>query len=446
MDWRSSLPLKWNSTSSSNTWDPPSDHVGIDINSMRSRTNVSWLNNVKGGQRNEAWIRYNSSTQNLSVAFTGFKDNATVMQYLDYEIDLRLHLPELVTFGFSGATGVLSANFSVHSWEFNSSLEAANRPPPRLLLVWLAVIRRKRHGDDDVDKHGVSEYMDDEIEMGTGPKRFSYKELAGATNNFNDEHKLGEGGFGGVYKGFLRESNSYIAVKRVSKGSKQGVKEYASEVKIISRLRHRNLVQLLGWCHEKKELLLVYEFMPNGSLDSHLFKENSLLKWEMRYKIAKDLASGLLYLHEEWEQCVVHRDIKSSNWVWELYGSGKLLEAADPRLSEDFDEQQMKVLMIVGLWCAHPDENLRPSIRQATHVLNSEAPLPVLPPNMPVPTYLAPSGNMPISVFSISYGAIYSEGGQNLNQSSVSNHNTNSSQLTSSSGASSSAALLNNTH
>ncbi|XP_031261895.1 L-type lectin-domain containing receptor kinase IX.1-like [Pistacia vera] len=324
--------------------------------------------------------------------------------------------------------------------------------------------------------------MDDEIEKGTGPKRFSFKELAGATNNFNDEHKL---------------------VKRVSKGSKQGVKEYVSEVKIISRLRHRNLVQLLGWCHEKKELLLVYEFMPNGSLDSHLFKENCLLKWEMRYKIAKDLASGLLYLHEEWEQCVVHRDIKSSNvtlnsnfkakigdfglarlvehskgsqttvlagtmgymapeciitgkaskesdvfsfgvvalelacgrkpinpmakegqvhmaqWVWELYGSGKLLEAADPRLSEDFDEQQMKVLMIVGVWCAHPDENLRPSIRQAIHVLNSEAPLPALPPKMPVPTYLAPSGNMPISVLSISYGAIYSEGGQNLNQSSV---------------------------
>jgi serine/threonine protein kinase len=128
--------------------------------------------------------------------------------------------------------------------------------------------------------------------------------LAYATNNFNDEEKLGQGGFGGVYKGFLRDSNSFIAVRRVSKGSKQGIKEYASEVKIISRLRHRNLVQLIGWCHERRELLLVYEFMPNGSLDSHLFTEESLLIWAMRYKVAQGLGSALLYLHEEWEQCV----------------------------------------------------------------------------------------------------------------------------------------------
>ncbi|XP_031261894.1 agglutinin-2-like [Pistacia vera] len=110
-------------------WDPipSSDHVGIDISSMRSSTNVSWWSSVEGGQRNEAWISYNSSTQNLSVAFTGFRNNVTVMQYLDYEIDLRLYLPELVTFGFSAATGSRYAIFSVYSWEFNSSLEAANR-------------------------------------------------------------------------------------------------------------------------------------------------------------------------------------------------------------------------------------------------------------------------------------------------------------------------------
>ncbi|KAJ0010998.1 hypothetical protein Pint_33484 [Pistacia integerrima] len=89
-----------------NGWDPipPSDHVGIDISSMRSSTNVSWWSNVEGGQRNEAWISYNSSTQNLSVAFTGFRNNVTVMQYLDYEIDLRLYLPELHN----------QANYSTH--------------------------------------------------------------------------------------------------------------------------------------------------------------------------------------------------------------------------------------------------------------------------------------------------------------------------------------------
>ncbi|XP_021716932.1 L-type lectin-domain containing receptor kinase IX.1-like, partial [Chenopodium quinoa] len=88
-----------------------------------------------------------------------------------------------------------------------------------------------------------------------------------------------------------------------------------SEVKIISRLRHKNLVQLLGWCHERAELLLVYEFMPNGSLDTHLYagKRKVVLPWATRYKIVQDLASALLYLHQDWEQCVLHRDIKPSN-------------------------------------------------------------------------------------------------------------------------------------
>ncbi|KDP32173.1 hypothetical protein JCGZ_12634 [Jatropha curcas] len=104
-----------------------------------------------------------------------------------------------------------------------------------------------------------------------------------------------------------------IAVKKFSRGSKQGKKEYITEVKTISQLRHRNLVQLIGWCHDRGEFLLVYEFMPNGSLDSHLFGKKNPLPWSVRYKISLGLASALLYLHEEWEQCVVHRDVKSSN-------------------------------------------------------------------------------------------------------------------------------------
>jgi serine/threonine protein kinase len=169
------------------------------------------------------------------------------------------------------------------------------------LILFCFWKRNRSHTEDDL---ALDSCMDEEFQRGTGPKRFSFKELAHATNNFNDEEKLGQGGFGGVYRGFLRDSNSFVAVKRVSKGSKQGLKEYASEVKIISRLRHRNLVQLLGWCHERGELLLVYEFMPNGSLDSHLFTQESLLVWAMRYKVAQGLASALFYLHEEWENAL----------------------------------------------------------------------------------------------------------------------------------------------
>ncbi|CAN6567949.1 unnamed protein product [Malus baccata var. baccata] len=272
--------------------------------------------------------------------------------------------------------------------------------------------------------------MDDEFDKGTGPRRFTYRELSRATNNFSEGGKLGEGGFGGVYMGLLTESNTEVAVKRVSRGSKQGKKEYIAEVRIINQLRHRNLVQLIGWCHEQGEFLLVYERMPNGSLDSHLFGMKLHLTWTVRHKIPIGLASTLLYLHEEWEQCVVHRDIKSSNvmldsnfnaklgdfglarlvdhglgsqttvlagtigpvearkelsrerlveWVWDLYGKDQILEAVDKRLNMEFDEQQIECLMIIGIWCCHPDPTVRPSIRQVINVLNFEAPMPSLP-------------------------------------------------------------------
>ncbi|KAJ6424521.1 hypothetical protein OIU84_025324 [Salix udensis] len=525
-----------------NLFDPPREHAGIDINSMKSVNNITWECDIRGGKTTDAWISYNSSTHNLSVSFTGYINNTMEMQFLSHIVSLRDILPERVSFGFSASTGTAYAIHTLRSWDFSSSLEivgnvtndgnatnpldpAAASPPNNgtrrnrkknrtglavglgvgggaivvgTAMVGFVFMFMCRHEEDEGD-HVLEEYMDDEFERGTGPKKFSYQELARATKNFKDEEKLGEGGFGGVYKGFLKEIDSFVAVKRVSRGSKQGIKEYAAEVKIISRLRHRNLVQLIGWCHERKELLLVYEFMPHSSLDSHLFNETSLLPWEERYKIAQGSASGLLYLHEEWEKCVVHRDIKSSNimldsefnaklgdfglarlvdhgkgsqttvlagtigymapecgltgkasresdiysfgvvaleiacgrrpinprasnedevslvhWVWELYGEGKLIEAVDPRLCGEFNKKQVERLMIVGLSCAHPDEHLRPSIRQSLHVLNFDAPLPILPSKMPVPSYFAP----PLSSLSImSYGSADSKGGMNESSS-----------------------------
>ena len=117
-----------------------------------------------------------------------------------------------------------------------------------------------------------------------------------------------------------------------------------SEVKIIGRLRHRNLVQLIGWCHEQHELLLVYEYMPNGSLDSHLFGKKTTLTWPIRYKIAQGLASALLYLHEEWEQCVVHRDIKSSNIMLDSNFNAKLGDFGLARLVDHDLGSQTTVL------------------------------------------------------------------------------------------------------
>uniref|UniRef100_A0A2N9IFI1 non-specific serine/threonine protein kinase n=1 Tax=Fagus sylvatica TaxID=28930 RepID=A0A2N9IFI1_FAGSY len=162
-------------------------------------------------------------------------------------------------------------------------------------------------------------------EFDIGPHRYSDKELYKATKGFGDKELLGFGGFGRVYKGTLPNSDTQVAVKRVSHDSKQGLKEFVSEVASSGRLRHRNLVQLLGWCRRKADLLLVYEFMPNGSLDKYLFDEpKAILSWEQRFKIIKGVASGLLYLHEECEQTVVHRDIKAGNVLLDSEFNGRL--------------------------------------------------------------------------------------------------------------------------
>jgi serine/threonine protein kinase len=129
--------------------------------------------------------------------------------------------------------------------------------------------------------NAADEDMEGQFRNGAGPKGFSYDVLAAATSNFSDDQKLGEGGFGSVYKGFLDQLNMYVAIKR-SRSSSEGRKEYASEVTIISQLRHRNLVKLIGWCHSHDHHLLVYELMPNGSMDRHLYSEGNILSWQRR--------------------------------------------------------------------------------------------------------------------------------------------------------------------
>nr|KJB56413.1 hypothetical protein B456_009G119100 [Gossypium raimondii] len=143
-----------------------------------------------------------------------------------------------------------------------------------------------------------------------GPLTYTYKELNFATTNFSQQNKLGEGGFGEVYK-----NGRVVAVKKLAISKSEKVKaEFDTEVKLISNVHHRNLVRLVGCCSKGPELLLVYEFMPNGSLDKHLFGEgHGSLNWKQRFDIIVGTAKGLAYLHEEFHACIIHRDIKPSN-------------------------------------------------------------------------------------------------------------------------------------
>ncbi|CAN1783647.1 Cysteine-rich receptor-like protein kinase 25 [Linum perenne] len=154
-----------------------------------------------------------------------------------------------------------------------------------------------------------------------------FDKLREATNKFSDGNKLGQGGFGPVYKGKMLDGRE-IAVKRLSTSSKQGLEELQTEVMLVAKLMHQNLVRLVGFCIEEEEKLLVYEYLPNGSLDKFLFDQKRRLKlsWEMRYNIIVGIARGLLYLHEEHPLKIIHRDMKASNIL--------LDESMNPKISD----------------------------------------------------------------------------------------------------------------
>lgn len=162
--------------------------------------------------------------------------------------------------------------------------------------------------------------------------------IQAATNNFSDKNKLGEGGFGPVYKGQLPSGHD-VAVKRLSSSSGQGDSEFKNEVLLVAKLQHRNLVRLIGFCLKGKERLLIYEFVPNASLDHFIFDpiKSAQLDWGTRYRIIGGIARGLLYLHEDSQLRVIHRDLKPGNILLDAemnpkiadFGMAKLCAVAD---------------------------------------------------------------------------------------------------------------------
>ncbi|KAL4349353.1 hypothetical protein AHAS_Ahas10G0033500 [Arachis hypogaea] len=179
---------------------------------------------------------------------------------------------------------------------------------------------------------------------------FDFDTLMMATNNFSQDNKLGEGGFGSVYRGRLIKGQE-IAVKRLSEDSGQGIEEFKNEVKLIAKLQHRNLVRLLGCCIEKDEKILVYEYMKNRSLDSILFDKSkrTLLDWERRYSIIYGIARGLLYLHQDSRFRIIHRDLKTSNILLDNEMNPKISDFGMARIFGK-DQMQAKTLRIVGTY------------------------------------------------------------------------------------------------
>ncbi|KAJ4703313.1 Receptor-like kinase [Melia azedarach] len=177
---------------------------------------------------------------------------------------------------------------------------------------------------------------------------FELSTVIAATNNFLSTNKLGQGGFGPVYKGQLPNGQE-IAVKRLSKKSGQGIEEFKNEVLLVAKLQHRNLVRLLGCCIEEDEKMLIYEFMPNKSLDYFIFDKSrkTLLNWTKRFDIILGIARGILYLHQDSRLRIIHRDLKVSNILLDAEMKPKISDFGTARIFGG-DQTQENTNKVVG--------------------------------------------------------------------------------------------------
>nr|GMC48594.1 probable L-type lectin-domain containing receptor kinase S.5 [Ipomoea batatas] len=439
--------------------DPNDNHIGIDINSIRSEKFQSLtplgiiLAPINDTVFYDVWVEYSGTAKVMEVYIAKQEEKSGQTKpkpgspILSLELDIRDYLNQESYFGFSASNGA--------GYQLNLQKKRKLRNPSLILGALKSL-------------------------PGT-PREFKFKELKKATENFGEKNKLGQGGYGVVYKGWLAGEGLEIAVKWFSRESIKGQGDFLAELSIINRLRHKHLVKLLGWCHRHGKLLLVYEYMPHGSLDQHLFigGETDPLSWELRCKIVSGVGYALQYLHNEFEQRVVHRDLKASNimldssfnarlgdfglaraldnertsytegegvagtigyiapeclltgkateqsdvyafgavllevvcgqrpgtkiggfqslvdWVWFLHRDGRILEAVDKRLKEDFVVEEAKRLLLLGLACSHPIANERPRTSEVVQIILGSFPVPNVPPFRPA--FVWPSA-LPIDI------------------------------------------------
>ncbi|KAK7265639.1 hypothetical protein RJT34_33261 [Clitoria ternatea] len=335
------------------------NHIGIDLNNIESinATPAGYYNSsaaffplrMRTGQNIRAWIDFDGENFEFNVTIAPIGISRPSIPTLSYKNPIIAnYISSDMYFGFSASkTNWIEAQ-RVLAWSFSDSgpardLNTTNLPVfqpesssssfsggaiagivvgcvvfvlicASVFYLWGRHIKGKEEEEDEIE----------DWELEYWPHRFSYEELSAATGEFRRDNLLGSGGFGRVYRGILL-NKTQVAVKCVNHDSKQGLREFMAEISSMGRLQHKNLVQMRGWCRKGNELMLVYDYMPNGSLNKWVFDNpEKLLGWEQRRRILVDVAEGLNYLHHGWDQVVIHRDVKSSNILLDAEMRGRL--------------------------------------------------------------------------------------------------------------------------
>ena len=350
-------------TRKSYSQDLDDNHVGLDVNSIYSIEQESLSIELLNGVDVTVKVEYDGEVLNVFVG----EDTSTPV--ISRSIDLSEYLSEKIYVGFSASTGNQTQLNCVKSWKF-SGLDLY-KEDPNLLWVWIILsvvlvfflvfifLYRIWKCKREVLVEDVED-DDKEIEIciqgsSTAPRKFRLEELKAGTENF--KNKLGEGGFGTVYKGFLE--NKAVAVKRFSRDAQGGKQDFIAEITTIGNLNHKNLVKLLGWCSERNELLLVYEFMPNTSLDKFIYSNQNqipcsetnqiiALNWGMRYRIINGVAAAVDYLHNGCEKRVLHRDIKASNIMLDSDFNARLGDFGLARIIHCSDQTHHSTKAVAG--------------------------------------------------------------------------------------------------
>ncbi|WRX13437.1 Protein kinase domain - like 10 [Theobroma cacao] len=341
------------------------NHVGIDISSPIS--NISEPAAYYSADASDI-----NDNRNNSIIL---KSGKPIQAWIDYDSKEMLINMSTIYVGFSGSTGILTALHYVHGWSFSIGGRPQDLDPRKLpflktrsrevvhrkgfavgitlasiTLVFLVIIGaipivRKLEMGMRIWRIGKVN-----MELGDSSILSSFLQQG---DWFGERNLVGSGGFGRVYRGAIHCTRLEVAIKRVSSGSCRGMKEFVAQITSMGRLRHRNLVQLHGWCRKEDELLLVYDYVPNGSLDKLLYQDGPLkgkkLTWDQRYKILTGVAQALLYLHEECDQRVVHRDVKPSNVLIDEDLNAKLGEFGLARTYEhDIKPQTTHIVGTLG--------------------------------------------------------------------------------------------------